>query len=68
MCEVPGESHVWHVPGPRRARPEQRGGKMWVELVKHCHHQDRSETPKWKDHSGRDTPRGEAPVEGNNGQ
>lgn len=41
---------------------------MWVELVKHCHHQDRSETPKWKDHSGRGTPRGETPVEGNNGQ
>lgn len=36
--------------------------------MKHCHHQDRSEIPKWKDHSGGDTPRGEASIEGSNGQ
>lgn len=31
VCEVPDESLGWHVPGPTGARPEQRGGRMWVE-------------------------------------
>lgn len=31
--EVPDESLGWHVPGPRRARPEQRGCGLSSEAV-----------------------------------
>lgn len=47
-----------------KARTERREDVGWVGK----RHQDRSETPEWKGHSGGGTPRGEASDEGSGGQ